>query len=113
MYKKLSTLFIAALLISNFCFAKIFRVGYNGLPLTGVDYADLQSAQDAANAGDTVQVYTSSTTSGSINKQLVIIGYGYNFDANANLQAIGTDAPSSANINFDSGSDGTIVSGIS
>ncbi|MEO8109801.1 MAG: hypothetical protein ABI594_07220, partial [Ginsengibacter sp.] len=113
MQTKFITLLAAALLISSFSFAKIFRVGYIGLPLTGVDYADLQSAQDAASAGDTLQIYTSITTYGNIDKKLVIIGYGYNFDANANLQAIGTDAPSSASMGFSPGSDGSIISGIS
>ncbi len=94
MQTKFCTLLVAALFISSISFGKIFRVGYNGLALTGVDYADLQSAQDAANAGDTIQIYTSIATNGTINKQLVIIGYGYNFDVNTGLQAIGTDAPS-------------------
>lgn len=113
MTTKICTLLVAAILLSSISFAKIFRVGYNGLALTGVDYDDLQQAHNAAAAGDTIQIYTSSATSGIINKKLVIIGYGYNFDVNTNLQAIGTDAPSRANITFAAGSDGSIVSGVS
>ncbi|MEO8109800.1 MAG: hypothetical protein ABI594_07215 [Ginsengibacter sp.] len=113
MHTKIIALLVAALLIGNYSFGNIFRVGYTGPPLAGVDYADLQSAQDAASAGDTLQVYTNITTHGNIDKKLVIIGYGYNFDANANLQVIGTDAPSSADITFSPGSDGSMVSGIS
>jgi len=113
MTTKFFTLLLTALFFSSFSFAKIFRVGYNGLALTGVDYADLQAANDAATAGDTIQIYTSSATTGTINKKLVIIGYGYNFDVNTNLQAIGTDAPSQANITFITGSNGSIVYGVS
>ena len=113
MTTKVFTLIVAALFFCSLSFATIRRVGYPGIQLSGVDYADLQSANDAANAGDTIQIYSSSATSGTINKQLVIIGFGYNLATNTGLQAIGTSAPSSAAITCGVGSNGTIVEGIS
>src|SRR6185312_12071980 len=113
MKAKFFTLLIAALSFSTISFAKLFRVGYQGLSLSGVDFTTLQAAHDAANAGDTIQVYgdvTASAFNGT--KKLIIIGFGYNFDVNTDLQAIGTDAPSKANLTFSAGSDGSVVSGI-
>ena len=101
-------LFFAFVQISK---ANLFRVGYPGTPRAGVDFSDFQSAHDAAAAGDTIQVYGSG--SGAVYKKLNIIGFGYNFDANANLQAIGTDNPSNFSINFYGGSNGSVVTGIS
>ena len=105
-------LLVSALFLCNISFAKIFRVGYNGLALAGVDYTSVQLAQNAAAAGDTIQIY-GTTGNTTITKQLVIMGFGYNFDANLNLQAIGTNAPSNVFLYFDAGSDGCIVSGLS
>lgn len=114
MKTKFFTLAIAALFFSSISSAKILRVGYTGLPLAGVDYttAQAQAAQDDASAGDTIQIYGNSISM-TIKKQLVIIGFGYNFDINTNLQAIGTDAPSQVSLILNTGSDGTIVSGVS
>ena len=72
MYKKLSTLFIAALLISNFSFAKIFRVGYSGPQLAGVDFTTADPAVAAASANDTIQIYPGafSPTIGGLTKKL-------------------------------------------
>ena len=114
MKMKLFTLLTSALLCSNLSFGKIFRVGYTGLPIAGVDYtpAQAQQAQDEASHGDTIQVY-GSAGSMTVNKQLVILGFGYNFDINTNLQAIGTDEPSQINLTLNTGSNGTIVSGVS
>lgn len=112
MKTKIFTLCVAVLFISSVSFAAIRRVGYNGIALSGVDYANFQSAHDASSAGDTIQIY-SSPGSGTITKQLVIMGFGYNFDANPNLQVIGTDAPSNISLNFYLGSDGSTVEGCS
>ena len=94
MYKKLSTLFIAALLICNFSFAKIFRVGYSGPQVAGVDFADVTSAVSAASANDTIQIYPSafSPSIGGLTKKLVFIGMGYFLDKNSNLQVATTSA---------------------
>ena len=111
---KIFTLFFATIFFTSIANAKIFRVGYTGLPLAGVDYtiAQSQQAQDDASAGDTIQIYGNSINM-TIDKQLVIIGFGYNFDVNPNLQAIGTDQPSNVNLFLNTGSGGTIVSGVS
>jgi len=112
MNKKLFTLLIAALCISNVSFANIFRVGYTGTPLAGVDYTTVQEANDAANAGDTIQIY-GTVTGGYITKRLVILGFGYNLDVHPGLQVVAEDAPSYSSISFMGGSDGSIVKGVS
>lgn len=110
--KKFLLLSVAATLISSLSFATIRRVGYAGTSLTGVDFQDFATAHDASSAGDTIQIY-GSASSGTITKQLVIIGFGYNFDVHPGLQAIGTNEPSAASLNFGAGSDGSIVTGLS
>lgn len=116
MHYKLLTLLIGALLVGNAAHAKIFRVGYAGTPLTGVDYATLQAAHDAASAGDTVQIYGTFAGSTNITKRLVILGYGYNFDVHPGLQVVGGDVPSQiGNVYtcyFKPGCDGTILKGV-
>jgi len=57
--------------------AKIFRVGYNGPKITGVDYADLQSAHDAASVGDTLMFYPGNYNISLATKRLVYLGFGY------------------------------------
>jgi len=111
MKTKVFTLCVAVLFISSFCFARIRRVGYNGIALAGVDYPDFSSAQAASVAGDTVQIY--GNQSATVTKQLVIMGFGYNLDNNPNLQAIGTDQPSDISMSLNSGSGGSIVEGVS
>ncbi len=115
MKKKFSTLLVTALLITSISFATIRRVGYSGIPRAGVDYAisDFALAHDASSAGDTIQLYNTGTgsLSGTLTKRLVIIGFGYNLDINQNLQAIGTDAPSTITLTFDAGSENSIIEG--
>jgi hypothetical protein len=82
MKTKFFTLLIAALSFSSISFARLFRVGYVGPLVTGVDFADAQAAHDAASDGDTLQFYPGTTGSGSYtistyNKKLVLIGNGY------------------------------------
>lgn len=102
-----------ALLTALTAHAKIFRVNYPGTPLTGVDYADLQSAHDVASAGDTIQIYGNESGFTNISKMIVLLGFGYNFDVHPNLQAVGGDAPSkTSSISFEAGSDGSIVKGV-
>lgn len=113
MYNKLLTLLISALLIGNAAFAKILRVKFPGQHLSGVDYDHLQEAHDAALAGDTVQVYGQDNNSATITKQLVILGFGYNFSVHPGLQVVTDDDPSyAASVTFGAGSDGTIVKGV-
>lgn len=111
-------IFLLSLLcfLQTVIFASIRRVGYIGNPRAGVDYANFLSAYNASVFGDTIQIYGSvsvSTNGQSISKRLVIIGFGYNFDVNPNLQANGIDAPSSFNgsLVFDLGSDNSVIEG--
>lgn len=104
---------IAILLCYNFCSATIRRVGYPGVPVAGLDYADIASAQAASLAGDTIQIYGTIITPTTINKRLVIIGFGYNLDANPDLQVNGSESPSFFQniITFDVGSENSIIEG--
>ncbi len=99
------------LLLNEISFATIRRVGYNGTQLTGVDFPSFTAAQTASAAGDTIQIYNSA--SGTVNKRLVIMGFGYNFDSNPNLQVIGGDAPSNVSFSFDQGSENSVIEGCS
>jgi hypothetical protein len=109
--KKVCLFVLTVLFMSAISFATIRRVGYNGIARPGVDYTDFNSAQAASAAGDTIQVYSS--VSGTVNKRLVIMGFGYNFDTNPNLQAIGGNSPSNITLSFDLGSENSIVEGCS
>src|SRR5690606_4452682 len=76
------TLLAASLFLGQLSFAKILRVGYVGPLVSGVDYADGNSAYNAANDGDTIQCYPGSSGSGNYyisayNKRLVLTGNGY------------------------------------
>lgn len=110
--KKIFTLIVSAILIWNISSAKIFRVGYSGIALTGVDFASVDAAENAAATGDTIQIY-GNVSGGTLNKRLVILGFGYNFDIHPGLQVIGTEFPSNTTVTFATGSDGSIVSGVS
>lgn len=98
--------------------AKIFRVGFPGTPVAGVDYAPAQAIDviGAATNGDTVQVYhqyaLSSMYFGGINKQLVFIGFGYFLDKNPNLQAVNGNDNNHVQLYFGSGSEGSVVQGL-
>jgi len=108
-------LFLTAILtigLATFANARIFRMGYPGSPLTGVDYSDISALQAAATPGDTVQVY-GNIGGLTITKPLVFIGFGYNLDTHAGLQKNNSNAPSSASLNFYPGSDGSKVEGLS
>jgi len=108
-------LFLTAILsigLATFANARIFRMGYPGAPLTGVDYSDFNTLQTDATAGDTVQVY-GDIGSCTITKPLVFIGFGYNLDAHAGLQKNNSNAPSTASLNFYPGSNGSKVEGVS
>lgn len=96
MKKKIFTLLaLAAMVLSTQnASATIRRVGYTGTALLNTDYADLQSAHDAAAAGDTILLFPG-YYSASYSKKLITIGYGYYNDtlalgtgANAGLQNI-------------------------
>ena len=109
--KKVLLISVAATLICSLSFAKIRRAGYAGIQLSGVDFSSLQPAIDSSAAGDTIQIYGSHN--GTVNKKLVIIGFGYNLDVHPTLQAIGTNNPSYVGLSLFAGSNGTIVTGVS
>jgi hypothetical protein len=116
MNNKIFTLFIAALLMINVSFGKIFRVGFTGPQLQGVDFTDAQAAHDAASADDTLLFFPGKYNVGTATKKLVYIGYGYytsGIDGNPNLQLI--NAPvgtNSLNVALYAGASGSIFEGI-
>ena len=74
MTTKVFTLIVAALFFCSLSFATIRRVGYPGIQLSGVDYPHLYSADAAASAGDTIQIYSGSATptSGTIDTENIV-----------------------------------------
>jgi len=74
--KNLLLLGAALLLLQATSSAKVLRVGYPGIPLSGTDFSDLQSAVNAAGVGDTIHLYPG-TWGANFNKKLVVIGKGY------------------------------------
>lgn len=84
MKTKICTLiiFTALILTTQHVYGFIRRVGYWGTPLANVDYSDLQSAHDAAAAGDTLLIFPGSWNA-NYSKKLVTIGYGYFTDTSA------------------------------
>ncbi len=118
MKKNLFTLLSLYFILTHHADAKIFRVGYQGTPLAGVDFAYnyFSDAVAAASAGDTIQIYANESTGaavGNIDKKLVILGFGFNLDKHPGLQVFNTDQPSKVSLSLLLGSDGTIISGVS
>lgn len=107
----LSVVFIS--LLNHFAGATIRRVGYSGAPITGVDYTDFNAAQTASAVGDTIQIY-GNVSGGTINKKLVIMGFGYNFDMITGVQTGNPAEPSRlSSLTFDVGSDSALATGLS
>jgi hypothetical protein len=96
-------------------FAKIFRVGYVGKAVAGVDFSTFDNnVITAASNGDTIQLYqnnSSSAGTATITKKLVFIGFGYLLDKNPGLQAT-PQSDTYASMYFNSGSEGSIVQGL-
>lgn len=79
---KLKILLVVMVFATVYGNATIRRVGYTASSgkVNGTDYVNFQAAQDAASAGDTIQVYPSTsgaTYSGTINKKVIVVGPGY------------------------------------
>ena len=94
--------------------ARIFRIGYAGSQVAGVDYTNFDATvHNAAAAGDTIQFYQNSSFTSNINitKRLVFIGFGYMLDKNPGLQATSV-ANNSNTFYFDSASAGSVVQGL-
>jgi hypothetical protein len=110
---------ITGLLLFNASHANIFRVYYFGTPVSGVDYPTPQAAHDAATAGDTIQIYPTTTTNLSsgfavfATKPLVWVGIGYFLGTGGNpgLQ-VSTSFIFMYQFTLNPGSDGTILEGL-
>jgi hypothetical protein len=108
---KKSILFLAiSLLCALYTHATVITVSNN--PNNPAQYSDLQTAIDAASAGDTIYVHGSTEDYGSITikKMLVLIGSGFNpnnqFDYISKLQLIKLDIGTASNPS------GTIIKGL-
>ena len=110
--KKLSLLIAVLTIVSNAAYAKIWRVNNN--PGVNANFTTLQAAHDGAASGDTIYLESSATNYDNLtcSKKLIIIGTGYFLDQNQGLQAF--TLPSQVNaININSGSEGSIIEGLS
>ena len=124
---KKHVLFFCVMLIAlNATWAATRRVGFTATvqPVNGLDYGNFQAAQDASANGDTIQLYPGSNGgvnyTGTINKQLVIIGPGYFTNTyyvsgqnipNTGLQNLPGNI-SSCSFSIDLGSAGTVIQGL-
>ena len=122
----ITAVFSSLLLITISSNATIRRVGFTAStsPVSGTDYATFQLAHDAANTGDTIQLYPSTVSanySATLNKRLVILGAGYFYNSyttptpttdllNTGLQNL-AGGIGSVNITIGVGSSGTYIAG--
>ncbi|MBL7765906.1 MAG: hypothetical protein JNJ58_07430 [Chitinophagaceae bacterium] len=100
--------------------ATIYRLGYPGIAIPGLDYAynDFYSLQNAAVNGDTVQVYQQyffGESTLDVQKNLKLIGYGYQLNINTGFQVM--NLPDSSvlrgiHLTFNSGSAGSSAEGL-
>lgn len=112
MKKLLLPALIFSLLYSIASNATIRRVGYTGPKVSGVDYADVNAAVQAAANGDTIQLYQNANTgSAVVNKQLFFFGFGYLLNVNANLQAV-PGITDNVDLHFREGSENSKVQGV-
>ena len=108
---------VAALcLLTHLSYATIWRVNNND---ESADYASLQQAHDDnanVRSGDTLMIEGSTELYSSqavITKRLVIIGPGYFLNENPSTQANGIEAILYQSIQFDPGSEGSLLTGVS
>jgi hypothetical protein len=109
--KSLLPIILISLVITIPLSAKIWRVDNNGG--TPGDFTTLQAAHTGAASGDTLYVYGSPISYGSLSltKKLTIIGPGYFLSQNPQTQA--NPAPAYAtSINFNAGSSGSLMTGM-
>jgi hypothetical protein len=110
--------FLLSLIFTLFCGIiygqHLIRV--NNTAGTDPDYTNLQDANDGASTGtgDTIYVEGSVTAyaGADISKKLVIIGPGFFLNKNDSTQANSLDAKFTGNINFNTGSAGSVITGI-
>lgn len=114
--KKLLFFFCVCIFASMQLEAKIRRVGFFGIPISGTDYVSFIAAYNAAVANDTILMFPNTTLNGTLTKKLIIIGPGNWLDptstpkGNANMQAFPGIATATSVI-FNAGSEGSIVTG--
>lgn len=111
-------------LLIAFCFlvfsskATTFRFYYPGMPVVGYDFTYWPDLINAANNGDTVQIYQQYFPSAQVidvSKNLKIFGYGYSLNTNTGFQALNLPDSSSQralNIHFAGGSSGSLAQGL-
>lgn len=104
------------ILLSVTSFAQTTRiVDHNFNAPTGPHiYSTLQAAVDAANAGDTIQIQPSPNAYGnvSINKQLVLVGIGFNVQKDIPLSSVMGTITLTNNADNTSNSSGTVITGL-
>ena len=130
----ITSLFICTVLVllQTNVSATIRRVNFTqtSSPVSGIDFADFQSAHDACANGDTIQIYPSTSgfnSTGTISKKLVIMSSGYFYNTyntyadipNAGLQIVPGGNTNNANYSgwgleytLTGGSTGTVFQGI-
>jgi hypothetical protein len=113
--KKLTLLF-ALCSFSIPSFSAIFRIGYAGAAVAGVDYAytNIAGAMTAASAGDTIQLYQqfwSGSATITVTKPLKFIGFGHSLDRNPGLQVVSNGDVNTITFTFNTGSSGSVVIG--
>lgn len=109
----MTSLLVAFILTTQYANAKIRRVNYWGIPITGIDYSTLQSAHDASLTGDTLLLFPGAYAAATFKKRLVVFGYGYFLNGagkNDSLQTIVGDI--SLDIALFTGSDSTLLEGL-
>lgn len=91
-------------------YADIIRVNNTG---ADADYSNLQTAVDAASAGDTLHIEPSGTSYGNLtlNKSLTLIGPGYHLDENIDLQASPVTS-AITNLSLAQGCDDSVITGL-
>lgn len=116
--KKIVLLFFVLLKL-NTLHATIYRLGFTGMPVSGIDfsYTDFGSAQNTASAGDTIQVYQQLSTSSAgytVSKPLHIMGFGHSLDVNTGyqVQQVKDSSRNWVSITFAAGSAGGSVEGL-
>jgi len=110
--KKTLLLSLAIIFLSGIAYGQnLIRVNNN--PNFDADYTNLQDANDHASNGDTIYIEGSATSydGADISKSVTIIGPGYFLSENDTTQANGLEAKFNGNINFNTGSEGSIITG--
>ena len=113
MFYRLIFLFVLIIIMSvTPAFATIWQVSNTGSP--GADFDNVQAAHDAASAGDTIYVHGSSHDYGgfTLSKKLFIYGPGYFLSENSETQAYTYPAMIRGDVSFNSGSDGSLMTGL-